>query len=131
MDWDEPYASRFREVMNDDFNTPEAIAVLFDLANEINRAQLPQHVFLMKLLGGVLGLLQQDPQQYFQRTAGKEESTFTSEHVEQLVQQRLVARANKNYAEADRIRKELMEASIILEDSPHGTTWRRATSIPM
>jgi cysteinyl-tRNA synthetase len=129
MNWDEPYALRFREAMNDDFNTSEAIAVLFDLANEINKTHLPQHISLMRALGGVLGLLQQDPQQYFQRTAGEEESTFTLEYVEQLIQQRLVARANKNYAEADRIRKELLDARIILEDGPHGTTWRRATSV--
>jgi cysteinyl-tRNA synthetase len=131
VDWNEPYASRFREAMDDDFNTPEAIAVLFDLANTINKTHQPHLASLMKALGGVLGLLQQDPRQYFQRTASEEESAFTSEHVERLVQQRLIARANKNYAEADRIRKELMDASIILEDSPQGTTWRRATSIPM
>jgi cysteinyl-tRNA synthetase len=129
VDWSQPHASRFREAMNDDFNTPEAIAVLFDLANEINKTQRSQDVSLMKELGDVLGLLQQDPQQYFQRTGFAEDSAFTPERIEQLIQQRLVARANKNYGEADRIRKELMDASIILEDGPQGTSWRRTTSI--
>ena len=129
IDWNNPYASRFREAMNDDFNTPDALAVLFDLATEINKTRLPGDIALMKALGGVLGLLQQDPRQYFQRAGSTEDSAFAPEKVEQLIQQRLVARANKDYREADRIRRELMEANIILEDGPHGTTWRRATSL--
>src|SRR5688500_8545124 len=79
VDWNEPRAARFREAMDDDFNTPEAIAVLFDLANTINKTHQPHLASLMKALGGVLGLLQQDPRQYFQRTASEEESAFTSE----------------------------------------------------
>ena len=129
IDWDNPYASRFREAMNDDFNTPDALAVLFDLATEVNKTRLPRDIALMKALGGVLGLLQQDPRQYFQQAGSTEDSAFAPEKVEQLIQQRLVARANKDYREADRIRQELMEANIILEDGPHGTTWRRATSL--
>lgn len=129
IDWDNTYASRFREAMNDDFNTSDALAVLFDLATEVNKTRLPQDIALMKALGGVLGLLQQDPQQYFQQAGSTEDSAFAPEKVEQLIQQRLVARINKDYREADRIRKELMEANIILEDGPHGTTWRRATSL--
>jgi cysteinyl-tRNA synthetase len=115
--------------MNDDFNTPDALAVLFDLATEVNKTRLPRDIALMKALGGVLGLLQQDPRQYFQQAGCTEDSAFAPEKVEQLIQQRLVARANKDYREADRIRQELMEANIILEDGPHGTTWRRATSL--
>jgi cysteinyl-tRNA synthetase len=129
IDWDNPYASRFREAMNDDFNTPDALAVLFDLATEVNKTRLPGDIALMKALGGVLGLLQQDPRQYFQQAGSTEDSAFAPEKVEQLIQQRLVARANKDYREADRIRRELMEANIILEDGPHGTTWRRTTSL--
>ena len=129
IDWDNPYASRFREAMSDDFNTPDALAVLFDLATEVNKTRLPQDMALMKALGGMLGLLQQDPQQYFQQAGFTEDLAFAPEKVEQLIQQRLVARANKDYREADRIRKELMEANIILEDGPHGTTWRRAISL--
>lgn len=129
VNWNEPRAARFREAMDDDFNTPEAIAVLFDLANEINKTQRSQDISLMKALGDALGLLQQDPQQYFQHRGLAEDSAFPPERIEQLIQQRLVARANKNYGEADRIRRELLDASIILEDGPQGTSWRRATSI--
>lgn len=128
IDWQEPHARRFREAMNDDFNTSDAIAVLFDLANEVNKTGSRRETALMRALGGVLGLLQQHSQQYFQdgRLAG--DSVFTPERIEQLIQQRLIARVNRNYSEADRIRKELLDAGIILEDGPQGTTWRRETS---
>lgn len=125
IDWDEPHAARFREAMNDDFNTSEAIAVLFDLANEANKLVSSKTIKSMKALGGVLGLLQQDPQRYFQEAGAAAESGFTPEHIEQMIQERLLARANKDYGKADRIRKELMNASIILEDTAKGTTWRR------
>jgi cysteinyl-tRNA synthetase len=113
--------------MNDDFNTSDAIAVLFDLANEINKTGFRKDIALMKALGGVLGLLQQDPQVFFQSSSSgyADGSQFTSERVEQMIQQRLIARTKKDYGEADRIREELLEASIILEDGPQGTTWRR------
>ena len=125
IDWDEPHAARFREAMNDDFNTSEAIAVLFDLANEANKLVSSKTIKSMKALGGLLGLLQQDPQRYFQEAGAAAESGFTPEHIEQMIQERLLARANKDYGEADRIRNELMSASIILEDTAKGTTWRR------
>ena len=125
IDWDEPHAARFREAMNDDFNTSEAIAVLFDLANEANKLVSSKTIRSMKALGGVLGLLQHDPQRYFQEAGTAAESGFTPEHIEQMIQERLLARANKDYGEADRIRNELMSASIILEDTAKGTTWRR------
>ena len=111
--------------MNDDFNTSEAIAVLFDLANEANKLVSSKTIKSMKALGGLLGLLQQDPQRYFQEAGAAAESGFTPEHIEQMIQERLLARANKDYGEADRIRNELMSASIILEDTAKGTTWRR------
>jgi cysteinyl-tRNA synthetase len=125
IDWDEPHAAQFREAMNDDFNTSEAIAVLFDLANEANKLVSSKTIKSMKALGGLLGLLQQDPQRYFQEAGTAAESGFTPEHIEQMIQERLLARANKDYGEADRIRNELMSASIILEDTAKGTTWRR------
>jgi len=125
IDWTEPYAARFRDAMNDDFNTSEAMAVLFDLANEVNRTGLPKHIALMKALGGVLGLLQQHPSEFLQNTAPAANSPFTPERIEQMIQQRQVARGRKDYADADQIRKELLAAGIILEDGPQGTTWRR------
>ncbi|SEL12773.1 cysteine--tRNA ligase [Nitrosovibrio tenuis] len=125
IDWSGFHASRFRDAMNDDFNTSDAIAVLFDLANEANRTASQKDLILMKALGGVLGLLQQDPQQFFQ-SAGYAEYSFTAERIEQMIQQRLIARAQKNYGDADGIRNELLDAGIILEDGPQGTAWRRA-----
>jgi cysteinyl-tRNA synthetase len=125
IDWSEPHALRFRVAMNDDFNTSDAIAVLFDLANEVNKTASQKDFALMKALGGVLGLLQQDPQLFFQSWGYTDGSQFTPECVEQMIQQRLIARMSKNYDEADRIRKELLKASIILEDGPQGTIWRR------
>lgn len=125
IDWNEPHARRFKDAMNDDFNTADAIAVLFDLASEANKTGSPGDTALMKALGGVLGLLQRDPQQYFQDASLARDSNFAPERVEQMIQQRLIARANKNYGEADRIRKALLDADIILEDGPKGTTWRR------
>ena len=126
IDWQEPHAVRFKEAMDDDFNTSEAIAVLFDLANDANKSASSKSTSLMKALGGVLGLLQQDPQQYFQEAGVAADAEFSPEHIEQMIQQRLLARTNKNYGEADRIRKELLDASIILEDGATGTTWRRS-----
>ena len=126
IDWQEPHAVRFKEAMDDDFNTSEAIAVLFDLANDANKSASSKSTSLMKALGGVLGLLQQDPQQYFQEAGVAADAEFSPEHIEQMIQQRLLARTNKNYCEADRIRKELLDASIILEDGATGTTWRRS-----
>jgi cysteinyl-tRNA synthetase len=125
IDWNESHARRFSDAMNDDFNTPDAIAVLFDLANEANRTGSPGDIALMKALGGVLGLLQQDSRQYFQDAAIAGDSTFTTERIEQMIQLRLAARTNRNYSEADRIREELMNAGVVLEDGPQGTTWRR------
>ncbi|MEO8767904.1 MAG: cysteine--tRNA ligase [Nitrosospira sp.] len=125
IEWSEPHARRFRDAMNDDFNTSDAIAVLFDLANEANKTGSSTDMALMKALGSVLGLLQQDSQQYLQDSATVGDSVFTPERIEQMIQHRLLARANKDYSEADRIRKELLDAGIILEDGPQGTTWRR------
>ena len=81
--------------MNDDFNTSEAMAVLFDLANEVNKTGLTKHIALMKALGGVLGLLQQHPSEFLQNAAPAASSPFTPERIEQMIQQRLVARRAK------------------------------------
>ncbi|MGA7749979.1 MAG: cysteine--tRNA ligase [Gallionella sp.] len=140
VNWNEPYAQRFRAAMDDDFNTPEAMAVLFDLANEVNRTQSAGMAAQLKTLAGVLGLLQRDPQAFLQGrldvsvdvTEGEDEMTahISAKHTPQsifiLIQARIAAKQAKNYAEADRIRRELLAAGIVLEDSASGTTWRRA-----
>lgn len=119
------YAQRFMGAMNDDFNTPEAIAVLFDIANETNKKSLKQGADLLKQLGGILGLLQQDPKQYFQDDASLGDSAYTSEQIENLIQERVTARKEGDYTRADQIRKNLFNAGVVLEDNPQGTSWRR------
>jgi cysteinyl-tRNA synthetase len=124
VDWNEPHAQRFKTAMDDDFNTPEAMAVLFDLANEINKTNSPLLAAQLKTLGGVLGLLQRDPQEFLQGAAG--EGGLDDAAINAQIEARIAAKQARNFAEADRIRKELLEAGIILEDSASGTTWRRA-----
>ncbi|MEO8600436.1 MAG: DALR domain-containing protein, partial [bacterium] len=141
VDWSSSHAQRFKAAMDDDFNTPEAMAVLFDLANEVNRSKSVKSAVALKGLGGVLGLLQEYPEKYLQgrvvyRAAGHGAATssavgvggalFDDSYIDEQIEARNSAKQAKNYAEADRIRKELLAAGIVLEDSAAGTTWRRA-----
>ena len=116
-------AINFKAAMNDDFNTPEAVAVLFDLANELNKTRDVKVAAQLKGLANVLGLLNRDPESFLQ--AGNADSDDVSK-IEQLILARAEAKQAKNFAEADRIRQELLADGVILEDSPQGTTWRRA-----
>jgi cysteinyl-tRNA synthetase len=123
-DWAERHGTRFRAAMDDDFNTPEAVAVLFDLASEVNRTRAQALVSQLRALGGLLGLLQRDATEFLQASPASAGSV-SSDEVEQLIVARDRARAAKNYQEADRVRRQLADAGIVLEDSPGGTTWRR------
>jgi cysteinyl-tRNA synthetase len=124
IDWNELNAKKFHAAMDDDFNTPEAMAVLFELANELNRTRSPQIAGLLRALAGTLGLLQREPSTYLQ-AAPAGEGGMEAEQIDGLIAARVAAKKAKNYAESDRIRAELLAAGVQLEDTAQGTVWRR------
>jgi cysteinyl-tRNA synthetase len=118
VDWSLPQAATFRAAMNDDFNTPGAFAVLFELAGELNRTRSPQTAALLKGLAATLGVLQQEPRAYLQGGSTVDESAIA-----ERIAARGVAKQARDFALADRIRQELAAQGIVLKDSPQGTTW--------
>ena len=147
IDWADPFAARFKAAMDEDFGTPEAIAVLFELAGEVNKTASTELAGLLKALGGCLGLLQQSPSAFLQWQAGAGNAQLTASApaltasgggglidsdiqpdtdnrgIEALIEQRSGAKKVKNFAEADRIRDVLLAKGIVLKDSPQGTSW--------
>jgi cysteinyl-tRNA synthetase len=125
LDMNEAHAQRFADAMNDDFNTPIAISVLFELANEVNKTRSAALARQLKALGGVMALLQRSPQEFLQAgptAQGMDEATIAGQ-----IEARAAAKKAKNFAEADRIRAELLANGVVLEDKPGGVTeWRRA-----
>ena len=122
----EDYVERFTEAMNDDFNTPVALAVLFDLARELNKAvDKSVYAFTLKTLAAILGLLQDEPDQFLK--GGADLGGVSEAEIERLIAARIQAKADKNWAQADAIRDQLKQQGILLEDVVGGKTiWRRA-----
>src|SRR4051812_42512423 len=124
IDWQDPFAQRFKAAIDDDFNTAEATAVLFDLATQVNRSRSGREAGLLKSLGALLGLLQAEPVAYLQG-GSTDSGELSAAQIEDKIAQRVAARKAKNFAEADRIRDELLNAGVILEDAAGKTTWRK------
>ena len=124
IDWNDEYAARFKAALDEDFGTPEAVAVLFELASEVNRSRSTERAGLLKRLGAILGLLQEDPTAFLQ--GGSVAGGLDEAVIQQQIEARTAAKAAKDWPEADRIRKALLEQGVVLKDGPAGTSWERA-----
>jgi cysteinyl-tRNA synthetase len=126
VDWDEPHARRFAEAMDDDFNTAQAVAVLFEMAAELNRGPTQALAAQMRALGGLLGLLQREPDEFLKGgLAAAQAGALDDAMIARQIEARTAAKARRDYPEADRIRQDLLQQGVVLEDGPGGTTWRR------
>jgi len=130
IDWTDPVAARFKAAMEEDFATPECVAILFELAREANRDGAPQVIRLLFQLAGLMGFLERDPELWFKggsgRAAAPQDSSSNDAAIDQWVIARNEARKARNFAESDRIRDLLLAQGVVLEDGPTGTTWRRS-----
>ena len=121
IDWSNPYAKRFKIGLDDDFNTSEALSVIFNLVNEINKTKVDysNSQNLLISLANILGLLTMDPEEFLQG-----ESNISLD-IDGLIKERNMAKDGKNFEAADNIRALLLDNDIIIEDTPEGTTWRK------
>lgn len=120
---DNHWIAQFSDAMNDDFNTPVALSVLFQLSHEINKSSSPKLVATLKYLAGILGFLQEDAEVFLQSGLAEDDKAT----IDNLIAERIQARADRNWARADQIRAELLNQGIELEDGEKGTTWRRVS----
>lgn len=118
IDWTQAYAARFKSAMDEDFGTPEAVAVLFDLASEVNKSRSVELAGLLKALGGCLGLLQVQPDTFLRAGVG-----VSDEEIQALIAERTQAKRDRNFVRADQIRQDLLAGGVVLKDSASGTTW--------
>jgi cysteinyl-tRNA synthetase len=121
LDWSAPQALAFKAAMDDDFNTPVAVALLFELASELNRTGSAETAALLRGLGATLGVLQQAPEAFLQAGRGLDETQIRG-----LIEQRQTAKLARDFALADGLRQQLLDGGVVLQDSPQGTTWTRA-----
>ena len=126
IDWAQPHAARFKAAMDEDFGTPEAVAVLFDLASEINRTHNTELSGLLRALGGCLGLLQGDAAAFLQGGGGDGAQGEDAALIGQLIAERAKAKLDRDFAQADAVRQRLSDMGVVLKDSAAGTTWERA-----
>jgi cysteinyl-tRNA synthetase len=126
LDWTHPFALRFKAAMDEDFATPEAVSVLFDLAGELNRSKDPSLAYLLKGLGSILGILSREPSDFLQSDTGSLAGGLTPGEIQQQIDARATAKKNKDFALADKIRADLTAQGIVLKDSAQGTQWERA-----
>jgi cysteinyl-tRNA synthetase len=120
IDWDDSFAIQFKAALDDDFNTPEAISVLYALSNKINKNSNQSDLTLLVQLANILGILEQEPESFL-----KGDAVDRDLDIDQLIQERLEAKKNKDYKTADEIRIYLENHDILLEDNPDGTIWRK------
>ena len=120
IDWDDSFAIQFKAALDDDFNTPEAISVLYALSNKINKNSNQSDLTLFVQLANILGILEQEPESFL-----KGDAVDRDLDIDQLIQERLEAKKNKDYKTADEIRIYLENHDILLEDNPNGTIWRK------
>ena len=126
VDWEASHARRLRDAMDDDFNTPVAIAALFDLAAEVNRGGTPAQAAQLRALGGVIGLLERDTSTFLQAGAGGPDPVGNGA-IAALIAERTAAKKAKDFKRADLLRADALAIGVILEDKPGGVTeWRRA-----
>ena len=123
--------ARFKKAMDDDFNTPVALAVMFDLVKELNRAKssgdklVASLAGLLRELGEILGILQLDAEAFLKSSGGFDDQAISESEIEKLIEDRINARTNKDWTESDRIRDYLKDEGVILDDRKEGTVWRR------
>ena len=120
IDWEDSFAIKFKAALDDDFNTPEAISVLYALSNKINKNSKQSDLILFVQLANILGILEHDPEIFL-----KGDVIHKDLDIDQLIKDRLEAKKNKDYKTADEIRIYLEDHDILLEDSPNGTIWRK------